>query len=109
MRLVFGRDRSHPDVQHAAQQVLQHCSISTAALGMSIDLMWPAVIAGCEVDGGAREWLLTLLEGFKAQCCFDVETASRIIQEVWRRVDNGEPRADWKAACADLGLKVLLC
>lgn len=109
MRMVFGRTRSDPAVQSAAQQVLQHCSISTAALGMSIDLMWPAVVAGCEVDGSSRQWLLTLLEGFKAQCCFDFETAARIIQEVWRRVDNNEPRADWKAVCADLGLKVLLC
>lgn len=109
MRKVFGRGRDDADVQAAAQQVLQHCSISTAALGMSIDLMWPAVVAGCEVDGNSRQWLLTLLEGFKAQCCFDVETASRIIQETWRRVDNNLPRADWKGVCDDLGLKVLLC
>lgn len=71
--------------------------------------MWPAVIAGCCVDGSSRQWLLTLLEGFKAQCCFDVDTASRIIMEVWRRVDAAEPRADWKAVCDDLGLQVLLC
>ncbi|RSH78322.1 uncharacterized protein EHS24_002041 [Apiotrichum porosum] len=109
LRMAYGRRRGDPEVQEAAQEVLQHCSVSTAALGMSIDLMWPAVIAGCEVDGGSRQWLLTLLEGFKAQCCFDVETASRIIQEVWRRVDTGEPRAEWKAVCDDLGLKVLLC
>lgn len=108
-RMVFGRPRSDADVQASAQQILQHCSVSTAALGMSIDLMWPAVVAGCEVDGNSRQWLMTLLEGFKAQCCFDVHTASRIIQEVWRRVDNDEARADWKGVCSDLGLKVLLC
>lgn len=109
-RKVYGRSRDDADVQAAAQEVLQHCSVSTAALGMSIDLMWPAVIAGCEVDGGARQWLLTLLEGFKAQCCFDVDTAARIIQEVWHRVDTQDGRrADWKSVCDDLGLKVLLC
>lgn len=109
LRMVYGRSRDDSSVQAAAQEVLQHCSISTAALGMSIDLMWPAVIAGCCVEGSARQWLLTLLEGFKSQCCFDVDTASRIIQEVWRRVDAGEPRADWKPVCDDFGLQVLLC
>ncbi|KAL1413546.1 hypothetical protein Q8F55_001320 [Vanrija albida] len=109
LRMVYGRARDDSSVQAAAQEVLQHCSISTAALGMSIDLMWPAVIAGCCVEGSARQWLLTLLEGFKSQCCFDVDTASRIIQEVWRRVDAGEPRADWKPVCDDFGLQVLLC
>ncbi|WWD15837.1 hypothetical protein CI109_100261 [Kwoniella shandongensis] len=107
LRMVFKYPREDARVQSAAQQVLQHCSWSTAALGMSIDLTWPAIIAGCCVDGASRQWLLTLLEGFKAQCCFDIETATRIITEVWRRVDAGEPRADWKYVCDDLGLQVL--
>jgi len=69
--------------------------------------MWPAIIAGCCVEGEARQWLLTLLEGFKSQCCFDVETATRIIQEAWRRVDAKEAKDDWKEVCDDFGLKVL--
>lgn len=88
---------------------MQYCSISTAALGMSIDLMWPAVVAGCCLSGADRTWVETLLEGFKAQCCFDVDTALRIIHEVWHRVDAGDAEADWKPVCDDLGLKVLLC
>jgi hypothetical protein len=76
---------------------------------MSIDLMWPAVVAGCCLSGVDRTWVETLLEGFKTQCCFDVDTASRIIREVWRRVDDGDVGADWKPVCDDLGLKVLLC
>jgi hypothetical protein len=70
-------------------------------------LMWPAIIAGSCVEGEARQWLLTLLEGFKSQCCFYVETATRIIQEAWRRVDAKEPRDDWREVCEDFGLKVL--
>jgi hypothetical protein len=50
---------------------------------------------------------LTLFEGFKTQCCFDIETAIKIITEVWRRVDAGEGRDDWKEVCEDLGLEVL--
>lgn len=37
LRRVFKYTRSDPRVQSAAQQVLQHCSWSTAALGMSIE------------------------------------------------------------------------
>lgn len=43
----------------------------------------------------------------RSQCCFDIETAARIIQEVWRRGDAGEARADWKEVCEDLDLQVL--
>ncbi|WWD01492.1 hypothetical protein V866_008436 [Kwoniella sp. B9012] len=107
LKMVFKYPREDIRVQNAAQQVLQHCSWSTAALGMSIDLTWPAIIAGSCVDGASRQWVLTLLEGFKSQCCFDIETANRIIMEVWRRSDSGEPRADWKDVCDDLGLQVL--
>ncbi|EIW69623.1 hypothetical protein TREMEDRAFT_68786 [Tremella mesenterica DSM 1558] len=110
LRNVFKYPREDARVQDAAVEVLRHCSTSTALLGMSIDLTWPAIIAGCCVTlPDQRQWLLTLLEGFKAQCCFDIETASRIIQEVWRRVDANEPRGDWKEVCEDLGLQVLLC
>nr|XP_019013451.1 uncharacterized protein I206_01518 [Kwoniella pini CBS 10737]OCF52232.1 hypothetical protein I206_01518 [Kwoniella pini CBS 10737] len=107
LTMVFRYPREDIRVQNAAQQVLQHCSWSTAALGMSIDLTWPAIIAGSCVNGASRQWVLTLLEGFKSQCCFDIETANRIITEVWRRADSGESRADWKNVCDDLGLQVL--
>lgn len=43
----------------------------------------------------------------RSQCCFDIDTASRIIEEVWRRVDMGETKADWKEVCDDLALHVL--
>jgi hypothetical protein len=55
----------------------------------------------------SRSWILTLLEGFKSQCCFDVDTASNIIKEVWRRVDSGSKRADWKEVCEDFHLNIL--
>lgn len=107
---AFGISKDSPIIQEAAEQVLQNCSFSTAALGMSLDLMWPAIVAGsCFAPGNSRQWALTLFEGFKSQCCFDVDTASTIINEVWRRSDAGLPRADWKPVCDDFGLQVLLC
>lgn len=110
LTMAFGISKDSPIVQEAAEQVLQNCSFSTAALGMSLDLMWPAIVAGsCFAPGNSRQWLLTLFEGFKSQCCFDVDTASTIINEVWRRSDAGLPRADWKPVCDDFGLQVLLC
>ncbi|WVF72271.1 hypothetical protein IAT40_007083 [Kwoniella sp. CBS 6097] len=107
LRMVFRYPRDDIRVQNAAQQVLQHCSWSTAALGMSIDLTWPAIISGACMDGASRQWVLTLLEGFKSQCCFDIETASRILSETWRRADTNADRSDWREVCDDLGLQVL--
>jgi hypothetical protein len=66
-----------------------------------------AIISSCCIDTTSRQWALTLFEGFKTQCCFDIETAIKIITEVWRRVDAGEGRDDWKEVCEDLGLEVL--
>lgn len=110
LTMAFGISKDSPIIQEAAEQVLQNCSFSTAALGMSLDLMWPAIVAGsCFAPGNSRQWLLTLFEGFRSQCCFDVDTASTIINEVWRRSDAGLPRADWKPVCDDCGLQVLLC
>lgn len=110
LTMVFGMNKSSPLIQESAEQVLQHCSVSTAALGMSLNLMWPAIVAGsCFAAGNSRQWLLSLLESFKSQCCFNVDTASSIIHEVWRRSDAGLPRADWKPVCDDFGLQVLLC
>ncbi|ORY33748.1 fungal-specific transcription factor domain-domain-containing protein, partial [Naematelia encephala] len=107
LRRVFKYPRQDLRVQNAATRVLEHCSTSTALLGMSIDLTWPAIIAGCCVEPASRPMVLVLLELFKRQCCFDIETACTIIQEVWRRIDVGEPRADWKEVCDDLNLQVL--
>lgn len=110
LTMAFGISKDAPIVQEAAEQVLQNCSFSTAALGMSLNLMWPAIVAGsCFAPGNSRQWLLTLFEGFKSHCCFDVDTASTVIHEVWRRSDAGLPRADWKPVCDDFGLQVLLC
>nr|ODN81204.1 hypothetical protein L203_05710 [Cryptococcus depauperatus CBS 7841] len=124
LRRVFKFSRDDFRVQNAAQQVLQHCSWSTAALGMSIEqvilyfpllkltllsssLTWPVIIAGSCANGSFRQWVLTLLEGFKSQCCFDIDTATKIITDVWRRVDTGDAQADWKETCDGLDLHVL--
>lgn len=79
----------------------------TSQLTDFVSLTWPAIIAASCADGSSRQWVLTLFEGFKSQCCFDIDTATRIITEVWRRVDTVEGRADWKEVCDDLGLRVL--
>jgi len=35
-------------------------------MNANVSLTWPAIIAGCCVDGTERrQWLMTLLEGFK--------------------------------------------
>ncbi|ORX39793.1 fungal-specific transcription factor domain-domain-containing protein [Kockovaella imperatae] len=107
LRRVYDVPRHDVSIQSAALEVLRYCTVSTAVLNMPIDLVWPAVIAACCLAPEARSWCLTLLEGFKAQCCFDIDTAAKIVMESWTRSDRGDARWDWKEVCDDLGLKVL--
>lgn len=48
-----------------------------------------------------------MLEGFRSQCCFNVDSAEKIIREVWTRLDQGIEWTDWKAVVEDLEMKIL--
>lgn len=73
----------------------------------SCSLTWPLVVASTQLDAVARPFILSLLEGFRTKCCFNVDSAEKIVREVWARLDRGEEWADWKEVVVDLDLKVL--
>ena len=51
--------------------------------------------------------MLTVLEGFRTQSCFQVDSAEKIIREVWTRLDQGIEWTDWKGVVEDLEMKIL--
>ena len=72
-------------------------------------LTWPVIIAGCQVmTAVARMQVAQAFDSFRKQCCFEIESSERIVAEVWRRVDNNEPRDDWRAVVEDEGLRILV-
>jgi hypothetical protein len=65
------------------------------------------LIASTQVDMAARPWITSLFDGLRTQCCFNVDSAEKLVRAVWARLDRGEEWADWKAAVVDLDMKVL--
>lgn len=51
-----------------------------------------------------------ILKSFQYQCCFEVDAAARVVEETWRRVDEGrdEEACDYREIMMELGLAVLL-
>ncbi|KAG8750514.1 hypothetical protein FRC12_012847 [Ceratobasidium sp. 428] len=108
LRDVFHVPRNDYRVQKAARAIIERCFESTKQMGMAVDLTWPVIIAGCQITGSERLWVSETFEGFRKQCCFEIDTAEQIVCEVWRREDEGLPNASWRSVIADLNLRCLL-
>ncbi|KAF9516682.1 hypothetical protein BS47DRAFT_1390518 [Hydnum rufescens UP504] len=131
LRLIFNVERHDQRVQTFAQQILERCLDSAQKMSMCVDLTWPVIIAGCEVDHSYRRMLGihiscsgssghfadhhftfnlagSTVVSHRKKCCFDIDTAEQIVNEVWRRVDLSLARADWKCVLEDFDIQVLL-
>ncbi|QRW25055.1 Fungal specific transcription factor domain [Rhizoctonia solani] len=108
LRDVFRVPRDDYRVQKASSAIIERCFESTKHMGMAVDLTWPVIIAGCQISGSGRSWVAETFEGFRKQCCFEIDTAEQIVCEVWRREDEGLPGASWRSVIADLNLRCLL-
>jgi len=108
LRLIFNVERHDKRVQTFAQQILERCLDSAQKMSMCVDLTWPVIIAGCEVDNSYRRMVPEIFDLFRKKCCFDIDTAEQIMNEVWRRVDLSLARADWKSVLEDFDIQVLL-
>lgn len=72
-------------------------------------LTWPVIISGSQVHNPYhRQQVIMAFDYFRKQCCFEIESSQRIVAEVWRRIDAGEPRDDWRSVVEDLGLRILV-
>ncbi|KAG8905148.1 hypothetical protein FRB99_000614 [Tulasnella sp. 403] len=109
LREAFNLPVLDPRVQKCVEVTLAAALRASADFAMSVDLTWPVVIAGCQcVDGALRTQTVGALEGFRKQCCFEIDTSEQIVSEVWRRMDAGLPRADFRSVIDDLNLRVLI-
>ncbi|KAG9056406.1 hypothetical protein FS842_010803 [Serendipita sp. 407] len=108
LRDVFHVSRMDARVQSFAASILDLC-LESSQQNMGVDLTWPVIIAGCQVvTPDARLQVAQAFDSFRKQCCFEIESSERIVAEVWRRVDAGEPRDDWRAVVEDEGLRILV-
>ncbi|EGN99813.1 hypothetical protein SERLA73DRAFT_159962 [Serpula lacrymans var. lacrymans S7.3] len=124
------------DVLHASpvDPLVQACTdtILTLALEctsqkMGVDLIWPVIIAASHTYGSNRTRVAQVFEAFRfvqsliysyevlkplichrTQCCYEIETSEQIVLQVWKRLDQGLPGADWRTVMKDSDLKVLI-
>ncbi|TFY69156.1 hypothetical protein EVJ58_g574 [Rhodofomes roseus] len=94
-------------VQQHADIILSLC-LSCGQSNMSVDLNWPVIIAGSQMYGSDRTRVLAVFESFRKQCCYEIETAEYIVLQVWKRLDDKQPRADWRSVMEDNDLKHLI-
>ncbi|KAG8860871.1 hypothetical protein FRB96_003605 [Tulasnella sp. 330] len=98
-------------VQKCVQMTLSAAVEASVNFVMSVDLIWPVIIAGCQCtrqEMEMRALTINALEGFQQQCCFEIDTAKQIISEAWRRMDANLSRPDFRSVVDDLDLQVLI-
>ncbi|KDQ53454.1 hypothetical protein JAAARDRAFT_136956 [Jaapia argillacea MUCL 33604] len=113
MKIILLRDVLHqspadPMVQECADSVLTLC-LECASSKMTVDLNWPVIIAGSQTYGSERAKVLELFETFRHIAgCYEVDTSEQIVLQVWGRLDQDHPGADWRSVMRDFNLNVLV-
>lgn len=62
------------------------------------------------MDPGTREQARKLYRSFQYQCCYEIEGTHRVVEEIWKRLDEGRDEAacDWGEVTMELGIPLLL-
>ncbi|KAI0743550.1 fungal-specific transcription factor domain-containing protein [Daedaleopsis nitida] len=107
LRDVLQAPPSNTLVQEHADTILTLC-MDCGQSRMGVDLNWPVIIAGSQVYGADRVRVLSILELFRTQCCYEIDTAELIVREVWQRLDTNHPKPDWRSVMKDNDLDVLI-
>lgn len=108
LRNLFEVSISDERVVRATESILEVC-FEGSSTGMVVWLTWPVLIAGMHsISEEQRSSVLALLQSFKTQACWDVESAEAILKEYWRRSDMGYNQLSWMDVMRDMNLDVLL-
>ncbi|KAL7926368.1 fungal-specific transcription factor domain-containing protein [Trichoderma austrokoningii] len=120
-RTIYGRSRRHAVVQRHTHISLLHCIGTVNNKGPMGALLWPLFVASCEaIDPVDREMSRQSFAAvLQRQGMTNIERARCIVEEVWRRADNGEDveedmiHADerskdlWRKVSEDMGVSVV--
>jgi arginine metabolism regulation protein II len=87
---------------------LEAIDLLTADLNVS-GLLWPVFIVGCEAEEkGLRAGIDKYFDKRETLGIANVPTARRVVSEVWKRRDQGDPGVSWHEVMAELGIDILL-
>jgi hypothetical protein len=108
LRDMQKRGRDDADVQSSAAAVLELC----IEAGDKVEFLnWPFAIA-CSVllDPDKRETARGIVKTFAYQCCHEIESVRVLIEEMWRRIDEGydDEACNWREVLLEIGRPVLI-
>jgi hypothetical protein len=120
-RTIYGRPRRHAVVQRHTHISLVHCVGTVKNEGPMGALLWPLFVASCEaIDPIDRDLSRQAFAAVgQRQGMTNIERARCIVEEVWRRTDNGEDIDDeiihvderkkdlWRRVSEDMGVSVV--
>lgn len=107
LRDVLKASATDPIVKSCSDAIVSMLAECTTSK-MGVDLIWPAIVASSHAFGSSRARATRIFSEFRSQCCFEVDSAEQIVQEVWRRLDEGLPNADWRSVMKDSQTSLLL-
>jgi hypothetical protein len=78
--------------------------------GVATDVQPLIIAASVFTDSDRREATRQTLKAFEYQCCYEIAVAQAVIEEMWRRADEGmdDDTSHWKRCFLELGCPVLL-
>ncbi|KAK8866193.1 hypothetical protein IAR55_001344 [Kwoniella newhampshirensis] len=108
IRDLLHKSRTDPAIRHSAEAILDTC----ARVGDKVEYMnWALLFACSTLDRPAqRDRARDVLKSFRYQCCYEVEVIESIIEECWKRIDDGldEEACSWREILLEMGCSVLL-
>ncbi|KAL7794238.1 fungal-specific transcription factor domain-containing protein [Trichoderma ceciliae] len=120
-RTIYGCARRHAVVQRHTHISLTHCVGTVKNEGPMGALLWPLFVASCEaidpIDRDLSRQTFTAIG--QRQGMTNIERAWCIVEEVWRRSDNGEDVDDetlhvgerkedlWRRVSEDMGVTIV--
>jgi hypothetical protein len=113
-RTIRSLPRDHSQVQKHAHLSLVACSNVVARAEQCYDgpmaaLLWPLFVAACEaITEEDRE---LAMQGFfsieRRQGMNNIMRAWEVVQEFWRRADEGELEVNWRDICEERGFNIV--
>lgn len=108
LRDMQKRGKDDADVQSSAAAILELC----IEAGDKVEFLnWSLVIA-CSVllDPDKRNEARGIVKTFAYQCCHEIESSRVVIEEMWRRIDEGydDEACNWREVLLEIGRPVLI-
>jgi hypothetical protein len=108
LRDMQKRPREDRDVQSSAAAILELC----IEVGDKVEFLNWSLLIACSVllDQDKRNVARGIVKTFAYQCCHEIESTSTLIEEMWRRIDEGydDEACNWREIAIEIGRSVLI-